>query len=98
VDLYADPALRALLAKLGDEMRFVFITSEARVHDLAAQPGAGVETALPGLRVAVSPAAGQKCARCWHRRADVGADAQHPQLCGRCVTNVAGNGEERRIA
>jgi isoleucyl-tRNA synthetase len=98
VDLYADADLRALLAKLSDELRFVFITSEARVQDLAAHPAAGVETALKGLRVAVSASGHAKCGRCWHRRADVGSNAMHPQLCGRCVTNVMGAGELRRYA
>ena len=98
VDLYVDADLRALLTKLGDELRFVLITSEARVHDLAAGPTAGVETGLKGLRVQVNPSAHAKCARCWHRRVDVGGDSAHPQLCARCVTNVAGQGEARRFA
>jgi isoleucyl-tRNA synthetase len=98
VDLYVDAELRTLLTKLGDELRFVLITSEARVHDLVANPTAGVETGLKGLRVQVNPSAHAKCARCWHRRADVGANTEHPLLCARCVTNVAGPGEVRRIA
>ena len=98
VDLYADAGLRAQLAKLGDELRFALITSEARLHDLAANPAAGIATELKGLRVQVNPSAHAKCGRCWHRRADVGTDAGHPQLCGRCVTNVTGSGEMRRFA
>jgi len=98
VDLYVDSELRTLLTKLGDELRFVLITSEARVHDLTVNPSAGVETGLRGLRVQVNPSAHAKCARCWHRRADVGANAEHAQLCARCVTNVAGQGEVREIA
>jgi isoleucyl-tRNA synthetase len=98
VDLYADAGLRAVLERLGEELRFVFITSGARTHDLAAQPSMGIETALKGLRVQVNPSAHAKCARCWHRRADVGANAAHPLLCGRCVTNVSGSGEQREVA
>jgi len=97
VDLYADPALRERLLSLGDELRFVLITSDARVHDLAAHPSAGVATELAGLRVQANPSAHAKCGRCWHRRADVGKDPAHPQLCGRCVINL-GAGEERRFA
>ncbi len=97
VDLYADGALRAQLARSGDELRFALITSEARLHDLAANPDAGVATGLAGLRVQVNPSAHAKCGRCWHRRADVGAHAGHPLLCGRCVTNLAA-GEDRRFA
>jgi isoleucyl-tRNA synthetase len=48
--------------------------------------------------VQVNPSAHAKCARCWHRRADVGTNTEHPQLCARCVTNVVGPGEARSIA
>jgi len=98
VDLYVDTELQSLLTKLGEELRFVLITSEVRVHDLAANSSVGIETGLKGLRVQVNPSAHAKCARCWHRRADVGVNAEHPQLCARCVTNITGQGEERRIA
>jgi isoleucyl-tRNA synthetase len=97
VDLYVEAGIGSLLATLGDELRFVLITSEARLHDLATHPTAGVETALPGLRVQVNPSAHAKCGRCWHRRADVGSDPGHPTLCARCVTNLAA-GEDRRFA
>jgi isoleucyl-tRNA synthetase len=70
-----------LLASLGDDLRFVLITSQARV----ARGG--------GIKVAPSPHA--KCERCWHYRADVGSDAAHPEICGRCVANLHGNGEPR---
>jgi isoleucyl-tRNA synthetase len=98
IELYVDAELRALLAPLGDEMRFVFITSAASLHDLASAPSSAVQTDLKGLRVGVSASASPKCMRCWHRRPDVGADVDHPQLCARCVTNVAGKGETREIA
>ena len=96
VELFADSELLALLSKLGDELRFVFITSAAQAQDLSKNPAAGADTALRNLRVAVSASAHPKCSRCWHRRADVGANAEHPQLCARCVTNVVDNGEQRR--
>jgi isoleucyl-tRNA synthetase len=98
VDLYCDPAQKALLDTLQDELRFVCITSYARVHDLTAAPADCVDTALPGLRLKVTPSAHAKCIRCWHHRADVGADKEHVQLCGRCVTNVTGAGESRSFA
>ncbi len=77
---------RALLESLGSDLRFVLITSTATVD-----PGAA-------LAVRVSPSAHAKCGRCWHYRADVGADQRHPGICGRCVTNIEGPGEERRHA
>jgi isoleucyl-tRNA synthetase len=74
------------LASLGDDLRFVMITSSA--------------TVLRGDAVAieVAPSTHAKCARCWHWRADVGVDPAHPSLCARCVANLFGNGEVRVFA
>jgi isoleucyl-tRNA synthetase len=101
VRFYCAPGVRERLAPLGDELRFVFITSEASVHDAAQAPddAVAVEGFTAGdVRVKVGPTAAEKCARCWHRRPDVGADPEHPGICGRCVENVAGAGETRRYA
>ena len=56
------------------------------------------EDASGDLVVNVSAATGTKCVRCWHIRDDIGTDATHPELCARCVTNVAGDGEVRHYA
>jgi isoleucyl-tRNA synthetase len=100
VDVYCDGALAADLGKLEDELRFFFITSYARVHPLAARPTEAVEVQFNGqpLAIRVSPSAHAKCVRCWHHREDVGQNAEHPELCGRCVDNAFGAGEERRFA
>ncbi|HQA25407.1 MAG TPA: isoleucine--tRNA ligase [Candidatus Competibacteraceae bacterium] len=100
VDLYCDGALAADLSRIGDELRFFLITSYARVHPLADQPAEAVETQSEGqtLAIRVTPSAHPKCVRCWHHREDVGHDPEHPDLCGRCVENVAGGGEARRYA
>jgi len=100
VDLYANGETASLLRLLEDELRFVLITSYARVHEIAARPDAAVEADVPGLQLwlRVTPSAHAKCVRCWHHREDVGADIEHPDLCGRCVNNVVGEGEERRFA
>ncbi|WP_457330647.1 isoleucine--tRNA ligase [Rhizobacter sp. P5_C2] len=76
----------ALLASLGDDLRFVTITSQARI-------ATGAE-----LAVAVTPSSATKCERCWHYRDDVGSDAQHPTICGRCTSNLYGSGEARTVA
>ncbi len=89
VTISAPDAEYAALATLGDDLRFVLITSAARIE--RAEPGGA-------LAIAVNPSAAEKCERCWHYRADVGADPAHPALCGRCVTNLFGAGEPRRIA
>ncbi len=78
--------LAAELAKLGDDLKFVMITSKVSV------------TTSTELSISVTASAAQKCERCWHYRDDVGSDAEHPTLCGRCVENVAGSGEVRTHA
>jgi len=98
LDLYCSPELVASLTRLEDELRFVLITSYARVHPLQDRPADTPDTDLPGLTVSVTPSTHAKCARCWHHRADLGADPDHLDLCGRCVTNIAGDGETRRFA
>ncbi len=76
----------AALASLGDDLRFVLITSAARVER------------GDSLVVAVNPSAHTKCERCWHWRDDVGNDSAHPTICGRCVANLFGAGEPRAYA
>ncbi len=76
------------LQRLGDDLRFVLITSSATV----------VQQQGTGLTVDVKPSAHTKCERCWHYRADVGHDANHPDLCGRCTSNLTGAGEPRQYA
>ncbi|EMJ9775857.1 TPA: isoleucine--tRNA ligase [Morganella morganii] len=98
VTLYADDALAAQLNSLGNELRFVLLTSQADVKPLSAAPESAVNSELDGLRIGFGKAEGSKCPRCWHYATDIGQDSEYPELCGRCVTNVAGNGEERKFA
>jgi len=99
VDLYCDGALAADLGRLDDELRFFLITSYARLHPLAARPAETVEVQVNdqplAIRIGASPH--QKCVRCWHHREEVGHNAEHPELCGRCVDNAFGAGETRRF-
>ncbi|MFT4047241.1 MAG: isoleucine--tRNA ligase [Solimonas sp.] len=100
VTLYADGADAAPLAAVGDELRFWFITSAANVAPLASRPADATAAGEgSGVYIAAQPSPHAKCERCWHQRADVGANAEHPTLCGRCVVNVApdGVGERRRF-
>ena len=81
----------ALLRSLGDDLKFVTITSTATVAD-------GTE-----LAVSVTPSTATKCERCWHYSDDVGHHAEHPTVCGRCVSNLheaagTGAGESRKVA
>ena len=99
VELYGDGDLAADLHRIGDELRFFFITSYARVQPLAAKPADAVEVQVNGqpLAIQVLPCAHTKCVRCWHHREDVGRNAEYPELCGRCVDNAFGAGEERKF-
>ena len=81
-----DADLLAALQSLGDDLRFVFITSQASVAAGAA------------LRATPTPVADAKCERCWHYRADVGHDPAHPGICARCTANLFGAGEPRVFA
>ena len=100
VDLYADPETQAMLKTVGDELRFILITSYVRVHAADECPEDAVPADVPGLvfRIKVTASAHDKCVRCWHHREDVGASETHPELCGRCIENVTGAGEQRRFA
>ena len=98
VTLFVSPELQSLLEQLADELRFVLITSAATLQPLASAPDAAAATELAGLRLQVSVAQEEKCERCWHRRPDVGSHSAHPTLCGRCVENIDGPGEQRHFA
>ena len=74
------------LASLDDDLRFVLITSAAKL------------ARGDRLAIEVAPSAHAKCERCWHYRSDVGASPKHPTLCGRCVANLFASGEARAYA
>jgi len=86
VQIRAPQHLFEMLNRLGDDLRLVLITSHASVQ-LADE-----------IEIIVTPSEHVKCDRCWHYRADVGSDAAHPTLCGRCVSNLFGDGEARQFA
>ncbi len=98
VTLYAEDALQAQLAKLGNELRFVLITSTATLAPLSAAPADAVDSEVAGLKLKVVKSTHAKCGRCWHHREDVGQHAAHPDLCGRCIENIEGSGEVRHYA
>jgi len=99
VDVYCGPGEFARFAALGAELRFLFITSHAHVHEAASPPpgaAAAANTGSAAVWIAARPATEPKCVRCWHHRADVGALPAHPLLCGRCIGNIEGPGEQRK--
>jgi isoleucyl-tRNA synthetase len=88
LDVYTDDKTFDTLSRFGDDLKFMLITSRATVYK---QVGSGVI-------VNVKSSINVKCDRCWHYRADVGSDAAHPTICGRCVSNLFGSGEVRKYA
>ena len=78
-----------LLQSLGDDLKFVLITSQANVTQV---------TSTLEEAIIVTPSTQPKCERCWHYRADVGSHAEHSSICGRCVSNLFGEGEAHQFA
>ncbi len=89
LEIHAPEGIVNALASLGDDLRFVMITSAAKVVKLASEAE---------QKIVVTPSTHKKCERCWHYRADVGSHAEHPTICGRCVSNLFGAGEARKYA
>ena len=98
VTLHAHAELAAKLNSLEDELRFVLLTSKAKVVAVEAKPAEAQETDVEGLFVTVQASDAAKCDRCWHHVADVGTIEGHEEVCGRCVSNVEGDGESRQFA
>ncbi len=97
VTLYCSDELRLVLSQLDDELRFALMVSEAQILPIA-QGSDAAETEVEGLRLLIKASANVKCVRCWHHRADVGSNNEHPELCSRCVENIVGEGENRLYA
>ncbi|WP_105897729.1 isoleucine--tRNA ligase, partial [Haemophilus influenzae] len=98
VTVYANDEYRALLAQLGNELRFVLITSKVDVKSLSEKPADLADSELEGIAVSVTRSNAEKCPRCWHYSDEIGVSPGHPTLCARCVENVVGNGEVRYFA
>lgn len=98
VTLYVGTELEAQLNALGDELRFVLLTSKAAVENKENRPADAVASEIDGLFISVAATSAEKCERCWHYCDDVGTHEEHKDICGRCVSNVDGEGEVRQFA
>ena len=98
VTLYVTKTLADKLLALGEELRFVLITSGASIEVVTEAPEGVTATEVDGLWLTVAQSTGTKCERCWHFTDDIGQDETHPELCARCITNVDGEGETREFA
>jgi isoleucyl-tRNA synthetase len=96
VTLYAEDKVLPKLTRLGEELRFLLITSEAKVVPISSAPSGLTKTEY-GVTIEVTASSYEKCARCWHRRPEVGHDALHPELCRRCIGNISNQEEVRQF-
>ncbi|MDQ7089888.1 MAG: isoleucine--tRNA ligase [Methylococcales bacterium] len=98
VELYCDDAMLSSLKPIESELHFIFITSSAIIKPLNDAPEEAMQTDLAGLKLKAVASNHEKCVRCWHHQETVGSHTEHPELCGRCVENIAGEGEVRHYA
>jgi len=96
VEVCAPEALVAKLAPMAHELRFLFITSSVSLKPVAERADDAVRPGEADVWVRATRSSHAKCIRCWHYRNDVGANPEHPEICGRCVDNIEGAGEDRR--
>jgi isoleucyl-tRNA synthetase len=95
VTLYAEPDLFETLNTLGNELKFVLITSGASLLPSTDKPTDAIESSVAGLSLVLTPSEHARCDRCWHQTPEVGTNEIHPELCDRCIENVDGEGEQR---
>lgn len=100
VSVYLPDAMYRKLLPIDNELRFVFITSGAGLFPLSDKPADALSATLDEQEIGITVARSdnEKCERCWHRRGDLGVSNAHPNLCGRCLVNVVGQGETRHFA
>jgi len=101
ITIYCDDVLFDQFSALENELRFALITSEATVKPIASKTVSAVEVTLESgqtFYIESQVTQHKKCVRCWHHREDVGSHNDHPELCGRCIDNVIGSGEQRKHA
>ncbi|KAF3983995.1 MAG: isoleucine--tRNA ligase [Methylococcales symbiont of Hymedesmia sp. n. MRB-2018] len=98
VELYCNEDYFKALSKLSSELHFIFITSGALLAEEKFCPDDAIQTDVEGIKLRVIASKHKKCVRCWHHRYDVGEHKKHPELCGRCIKNIDGEGENRQYA
>ncbi len=96
IDFYCDNDYYHLLALFEDELKFIFIVSEIKLHNLSKKPNNSIDI-NSSISFTVSKSQDKKCIRCWHYNKTVGKDKDNPELCSRCYNNVYGDGEVRKF-
>lgn len=97
VAIYANTAIFEQLSRLGDELKFVLITSSAELFPESDKPANAIETSVSGLSLVLTASENKRCDRCWHQTPEVGSHKTHPELCDRCIENIDGAGEVRQF-
>ena len=87
ISLRCGAAERDRLAPLAGELRFLLISGDVTIEP---------EGETGDIAITATPTDKPKCVRCWHHQADVGSVPEHPEICGRCVSNIEGPGEDRQ--
>ena len=99
ITLYADEANYKLLSQLGNELRFLLISSQAQLKTIEQKSANAVESTIAGLSIEIEKLDDTKCERCWHRSTSVGENDEHPDICSRCIENISTEyGEMREFA
>jgi isoleucyl-tRNA synthetase len=98
VTLYVNDTLYATLQKATDELRFLLITSKAKICSLDEKEALAEKSDMDGLYISILVSKAEKCERCWHRLESVGEDSSHPSICKRCVGNISDKAEKRNFA
>ncbi|WP_432773454.1 isoleucine--tRNA ligase [Francisella salimarina] len=97
--IYADNDNYKLLEKLGNELRFLLISSKAGLRAIEERTNNSIESNITGLNVEVNKIEEPKCERCWHRSATVGQNQEYQDICSRCIENITTeDGESREFA
>ncbi len=97
ITIYAQENWQNILNAVQPELHFILITSKTSVKPLE-QAGTTSVSEIPGVAIAIQASTNSKCIRCWHRTPEVGTHKEHPQLCTRCLNNIAGVAEQRFFA
>ncbi|ORM39056.1 isoleucine--tRNA ligase [Francisella endosymbiont of Ornithodoros moubata] len=99
ITIYADKDNYKLLEKLGNELRFLLISSKANLKVIEEKSCKSIAANIPGLFIEITKIKEPKCERCWHRSSTVGGNQQYKDICIRCVENITtATGESREFA
>lgn len=98
VVVFADEKTLNQLIQVQSELHFLWITSKVELRKIEDAPKDALDTEIKNLKFMLNKSNNKKCSRCWHHNQSVGKNSNHPDICGRCVSNIEGDGENRKFA